>query len=202
MCGFDALGFAGLAIPIVIFYILKVRLRRIPISTVMFWQQIFEEKQPRSIWQKLRHLLSLLLQLAFLVLLVLALSRPYLWGQAQDAKRIVLIVDNSASMQATDVQPSRLAKAIERAKGEIAALRTIDEMAIVAAGNQPKVICGLTGHQKTLREALEKLPTGDGPTQVPGALKLAKRLLADHPNGVSVVISDGCFDKAKVLDHL
>ncbi|MEZ6046867.1 MAG: BatA domain-containing protein [Planctomycetaceae bacterium] len=54
-----------LAIPIVIFYLLKIRLRRVPVSTTMFWNQIYEEKKPRSIWQQLRHLLSLLLQLLF-----------------------------------------------------------------------------------------------------------------------------------------
>ena len=47
------------AIPIVIFYILKIRLRRVPVSTNLFWKQIFDEKPPRSIWQYLRHLLSL-----------------------------------------------------------------------------------------------------------------------------------------------
>ena len=65
-----------LAIPIVIFYILKIRLRRVPVSTVMFWDQVFEEKRPRAIWQRLRHLVSLLVQLAFLGLLVAALSDP------------------------------------------------------------------------------------------------------------------------------
>ena len=59
-----ALAWAALAMPIVIFYILKVRLRRVPVSTTLFWQQIFEEKQPRSLWERLRHLLSLLVQLA------------------------------------------------------------------------------------------------------------------------------------------
>ena len=46
-----------------IFYILKIRLRRVPVSTLLFWRQIFEEKKPRSLWQRLRHLLSLLVQL-------------------------------------------------------------------------------------------------------------------------------------------
>ena len=71
-----ALFLAGLAVPIIVFYILKIRLRRVPVSTLMFWQQIFEEKKPRSIWQRLRHLLSLLLQLAFLGLLGLRPGRP------------------------------------------------------------------------------------------------------------------------------
>src|SRR3954451_22680130 len=93
-----ALAWLGLAVPIVILYILKIRLRRVPVSTTLFWRQIFEEKQPRSIWQHLRHLISLLLQLAFLILLVLALAEPFLRWEVLEARRVVLIVDNSASM--------------------------------------------------------------------------------------------------------
>ena len=58
-----ALAWAALAIPIVIFYILKIRLRQVPVSTTIFWQQIYDEKQPRSLWQMLRHWLSLLVQI-------------------------------------------------------------------------------------------------------------------------------------------
>ena len=46
-----ALAWAALAIPIVIFYILKIRLRQVPVSTTIFWRQIYDEKQPRSLWQ-------------------------------------------------------------------------------------------------------------------------------------------------------
>ena len=66
----------------------------------MFWQQIFEQKQPRSIWQHLRHLLSLMVQLALLALLIFALAEPFFRWDAQGARRIVLIVNNSASMNA------------------------------------------------------------------------------------------------------
>src|SRR5438270_10568946 len=96
-----ALLWAGLAIPIVIFYILKIRLKRIPVSTVLFWRQIFEEKKPRSIWQKLRHLISLLVQLALLLLIVLALTKPFFAWEALQSRRIILVLDNSASMNAT-----------------------------------------------------------------------------------------------------
>ena len=134
-----ALFLAGLAVPIVVFYILKIRLRRVPVSTLLFWQQIFEEKKPRSLWQRLRHLLSLLLQLAFLALLVFALADPiFRWQQAR-ARRLVLVVDNSSSMNATDVAPSRLEAAKAEGRRLIDGMRLGDELAIIAAGAQPRV---------------------------------------------------------------
>src|SRR6478672_11853057 len=158
-----ALVWAGLLIPVVVFYILKIRLRRVPVSTVIFWRQIFEEKKPRSLWQRLRHLLSLLVQLALLLLLIFALAQPFFAWEANEAKRVVLVLDNSASMNATDVAPSRLARAKEAAQRVIAGLRFRDEMAVVVAGTQPQVVCGLTGHQRTLREAIDAVAGTDGP---------------------------------------
>src|SRR5947208_16303834 len=106
-----ALAWAGLLIPVVVFYILKIRLRRVPVSTGIFWRQIFEEKKPRSLWQRLRHLLSLLVQLALLLLLIFALEQQFFDWEATEARRVVLVVDNSASMNATGVAPNRLAAA-------------------------------------------------------------------------------------------
>jgi hypothetical protein len=196
----SALLFALLAVPIVIFYILKIRLRRVPVSTLMFWRQIFEEKKPRSIWQRLRHLVSLLLQLAFLTLLVFALGDPiFRWQQAR-ARRLVLVLDNSASMNARDVEPSRLAAAKREARRIIDGLRPGDELALVAAGTQPQVYCGMTDHQRILRESLDRIPATDGPTEVSQAVALARRLVSgsDKPRRL-IVLSDGGFEGATEL---
>src|SRR3954451_2109222 len=111
----SALLWALLAVPVVIFYVLKIRLKRVPVSTVIFWRQIFDEKKPRSLWQRLRHLVSLLVQLALLALLVAPLAEPFFSWESLAAKRVILVLDNSASMNATDAAPSRLAKAKEEA---------------------------------------------------------------------------------------
>jgi len=195
-----ALLLAGLAVPIVIFYILKIRLRRVPVSTLIFWQQIFQEKKPRSLWQRLRHLISLLLQLAFLLLVVFAVADPiFRWQQAR-ARRIVLVVDNSASMNARDVLPSRLAAAKAEGRRIIDGMRLGDELAIIAAEAEPRVACGSTDHQRTLRAALESIAATEGPTRVTEAVALARRLLSGSEKSRKVVVlSDGSFDGAAEL---
>lgn len=198
-----ALFWAALLVPIVIFYILKIRLKRVPVSTVIFWRQIFDEKKPRSLWQRLRHLISLLVQFALVLLLVFALTRPFFSWETLNEHRIILVVDNSASMKATDVAPSRLARARDEGQHVIRGMRYRDEMAIVAAGAQPRVVCGLTGHQRTLRTALESIEPTDGPTQLTDAVALARRLAAEAEGSSKqrrvVVITDGCAEAAPKL---
>jgi hypothetical protein len=190
---------ASLAVPIVIFYILKIRLRRVPVSTILFWRQIFEEKKPRSLWQRLRHLLSLLVQLAFLCLLVGALAQPFFAWEINAARQVVLVIDNSASMNATDVAPTRLGRAKELGQNVIDGLRARDQMAIVAAGTQPQVICGLTGHLRTLHEYLAGVTPSDGPTRVAEAVALAEQLVGGESNVQIIVLTDGC---AKGIDEI
>src|SRR5262249_42185799 len=155
------------------------------------------------LWQRLRHLASLLVQLALLALMIAALAEPFRTSEAASARRVVLVVDNSASMNATDAAPSRLAKVKEEAHRVIQGLRAHDEMAIVTAGTQPRVACSLTGHQRTLRESLDAIPTTDGPTRLAEAIALARRIAAESGGSEResriVVLTDGCAADAPKL---
>jgi hypothetical protein len=182
--------------PIIVFYILKLRLRRMPVSTNLFWKQIYDEKPPRSIWQHLRHLLSLLAQLVLVALLVAAVADPYFSWQLLEARRVVVVVDNSASMRSEDVAPTRLQAALDSAASLVEGLRFRDEMAIVLAGPRPEVVVGMSGHVPTLKQALAAIAPSDNPTDVTSAIELGRQLIGEHPHGEIVVFTDGCWDAA------
>ncbi len=195
-----ALTLAALALPIIALYILKVRLRRVPVSTNLFWKQIYEEKPPRSIWQHFRHLLSLLLQLLLLLFIVLAIADPYFSWQLLQARRLVIVIDNSASMRATDVKPTRLDAAKNGALELIDGLRFRDEVAIVLAGSTPEVVVGMTGHAPTLRDAINGIEFSDNPTSLTTAIELGRRLIGEHPHGQVLVMTDGCVEAVELSD--
>ena len=196
-----ALSWLLLAVPLVVFYVLKIRLKRVPVSTVLFWRQIFDEKKPRSLWQRLRHLVSLLVQLILLALIVSALTEPFFSGESLNRRRVVLVLDTSASMSATDVTPNRFAAARQKAHEVIRGLRFRDEMAIVEAGVQPRVACGLTGHARTVRESLDAIQPADGPATLTDAVALARRLAEDGGGAETrvVVVTDGGGDQLPKL---
>ena len=184
----------GLALPIVALYILKVRLRRVLVSTNLFWKQIYDEKPPRSIWQHFRHLFSLLMQLLLLLLIVLAIADPYFSWQLRESRRVVLVIDNSAGMRATDVAPSRLGAAKVAALEIIDGLRFRDEVAIVLAGSTPEVLVGMSTHATTLRDTINAISFSDNPTQLTAAIELGRQLIGQHPHGSVVVMTDGCVE--------
>ena len=180
----------GLAAPIVMLYILKLRRRREPVSTLLFWEQIFREKQTTSLFQKLKHLLSLLLQLLFLALLVLALARPQFAFMTKSARQLILIIDRSASMNARNDAVSRLESAKEQALRMVDNLHFIDEMMIVSYHTQPVIHSPFTNHQKSLRDAIESIAPTDVKTDLQPALAVAHSVAQTKPNPEIVVFSD------------
>ncbi len=185
-----ALIWAALALPVVVLYLRRMRPRRLWVSTGFLWEQVLPGHFAGSSWRRFRHSVSLCLQLTILALVIVAMAEPRLARPSQ----VVLIIDTSASMKATDVWPSRFQGARRLAEELIIALGDRDQMAIVAAGDPLRVCCGLTDQQDVLRTALDTMPPAEGPTRVADAVALAGQMLAAGSNGTIVVLSDGCFD--------
>src|ERR1700742_5224015 len=121
-------GVAGAAV--VALYILKLRRRAVSVPFSPLWQRILRDKEATSLFSKLKRLLSLLLQLALLALLVLALGDPRAAATLMKGRNVVVLVDASASMQATDVAPSRLGVAKDEVGKMIRGLGGADRMLI------------------------------------------------------------------------
>src|SRR5690606_15281051 len=130
--------------PIIIFYMLKLRRRPARVSSLLLWQQVVQDRQANAPWQRLKRNLLLLLQLLILALLVLALARPYLNVPAEVQGNVVILLDASASMQATDVSPSRFAAAQAEALALIERLGANDAVSLLAVESTPRLLASAT----------------------------------------------------------
>jgi len=183
----------GLAIPIVALYILRLRRRREPVSTLMFWEELFRERQTTSLFQRLKHLLSLLLQLLFLTLLVLSIARPQFAFITKSARQLILIIDQSASMNAIEADTegrTRLEVAKESALRSVDGLRFMDEMTVISSHTRPVIHIPFTNHQKSLREAIHAIQPTDISTNLEPAYNLADAIAQTKPNPEIVIFSD------------
>ena len=101
--------FAVAAVFATALYILKLRRRTVAVPFSKLWERILRDKEATSLFSRLKRLLSLLVQLALLALLAIALGDPRAEALVtKGGKNLVVLVDASASMQATDVGTSRL----------------------------------------------------------------------------------------------
>lgn len=168
-----ALWFA-LAIPVVIlFYLLKRKRVVRLVSSTLLWQKFLAESQASSPFQKLRKNWLLYLQILLLALLVLALARPYFKSEARESALRVVILDGSASMQATDEKPSRFERARAEALKWVDGLRQGEQMMILLAGATTEVKQSPTSDKAALRRALQACAPADTPTRLAEALRTA-----------------------------
>ena len=188
----------ALAVPVVALYLIKTRLRRRPVTTLLFWEQLRPPVYSQSLWRKLRRLFSLLLQLAFLTLLVFALARPLARWESAGRRALVIVLDPSPSTLATDVSPDRWTQALDGARRQAGALRFSDECALILAESPPRVLSGWTGSRRALGASLEAARdaprhTAGSPDGIRDALVLARHLADSRPHGRIALYTDGAW---------
>src|SRR6186997_1508161 len=94
---------AAVAIPaLLVLYFLKLRRREMPIPSTLLWKKAIQDLQVNAPFQRLRRNLLLFMQMALLLLLALAFSRPIVNYTPGAGKLTVLLIDRSASMSAND----------------------------------------------------------------------------------------------------
>jgi Ca-activated chloride channel family protein len=174
-----AFAFAAAIPVVVVFYLLKRKRVVKLVSSTLLWQKFLAETQASAPFQKLRKNWLLILQIILLTLAVLALSRPYFSTKAKPAQRRVIILDASASMQATDESPSRFEAARSEALKWVDSLKDTDEMVVVLAGPTTEVKQSATSEKAALRRALQSCTCSDGPTRLIPALRMAESLVRD-----------------------
>ena len=106
-------GIAAISlVAIVALYFLKARRPARSVSSTLWWRPIVLDRQAAIPWQRLRPSWLLALQALAAILVIGALLRPALVSAQALAGQTVLVIDNSETMQATDVAPSRFAVAV------------------------------------------------------------------------------------------
>ncbi len=174
-------------IGIVLLYFLKLRREPVEVPSTYLWSRTIEDLHVNSLLQRLRRNLLLLLQLLAVALAAIALLRPGLRGENTDQRRIVFLLDTSASMQATDVDDdeNRFEKARRMIRERIDAVSANESLMLVTFSDRPEVLQSFTTDRNRIRDALNRAQVTNHSTDVLGALKAADGL-ANPPRSSEV----------------
>jgi len=187
------LALAALAGPIILLYMLRLRRQEVKISSTMLWQRLMQDREANTPWQKLRRNLLLILQLLILAALVVALARPFIPVPSVAAGSVALLIDASASMNATDMpgNQTRFEAAQDAALELVGDLGNDDVMTVIAVGANPQVLAPPTNDRVALREAINRAEPSAAAADWNSALALAGASIAGQQDAAIVVISDG-----------
>ena len=104
---------------------------------------------------------------------------------------VVLCVDTSGSMRATDVEPTRAAAAAAAVRAFIDGVPDGTRIAIVAFSGATGLVQSLTDDKDVLRDAIARIPLPNGGTAIGDALATAARTLPPGGRRAIVLITDG-----------
>ncbi len=199
-------------------YIIKMRRRRFEVPFSQLWKRVLEQKDANALWKQLRRLMSLLLILIVLAAVLFAALDPTLGATDRSARNMVVLLDASASMKATDGDPasgdgsaddsaknaaatagrSRLEAAKQRAIELVDSMGGGDLAMIVKVDGQATPLSRFTSDAPMLRKIIEGVTASDTPADLPRALGAAADALRDRKNPLIVLISDGAFPEAQL----
>jgi hypothetical protein len=200
---------------IIALYFLKLRRQPLEVPSTYLWKRSIEDLHVNSLWQRLRQNLLLFLQLLLIALAMLALLRPGWQGTKLAGNRFIFLIDNSASMSASDTESgkSRLEEAKQQVGGLIDQMESGMTAMIISFADTPQVVQEFTDNRRLLRERLATIGAAVRGTDLHGALDLADGLanpgrIATEQGGAEIdvaeaqpatlyILSDGRFEDVK-----
>lgn len=187
-------GSAAFAVPLLIHLLNRARFKTVDWGAMHLLESALQVNSRRVQWQSL---LLLLLRCSLPILLALCLARPVLtkWraqGGAGD-KSLVLMIDNSLSMEAQEGAQSRFDKAIEEAIRIVRQQSSNTEWSVWSTGGVPTdLIDGTTFDQRMVIGRIQSLKAGAGAMNVAASLKVAAEQLQamQNANRELLIVSD------------
>lgn len=194
-----ALGFLALVPLIILFYILRAQYERVPVPSTLLWRNVIRDTEGRPTWRSPIRNILLFLQILAAILAAMALARPATLGQT--AQNHILVLDASTTMQAVDVQPSRLEEAKRQAAELVRVAQDGDTFALLRMGTSIEVV-DKTDSRAQMLQAIAGIQPGVGGGDVRAALQVAGSIAREQPgyqNNVTL-FSDGSFGELPSLE--
>ena len=163
---------SGIPVGIIALYFLKLRRRPVQVASTLLWRRSLEDLHVNSLFQRLRKNLLLFLQLLIVLLAAIAMLGPRFKGKSEAPDRFILAIDESASMAATDVSPTRLERAKREAEKIINDMGSADLAMIVAFSDRARVVSNYTSNKADLRRRLALIRPTENTTTIREALQV------------------------------
>ena len=178
---------------VVAMYLLRLRRTETIVPSTLLWQRLAADVEANAPWQKLKRSLLFLLQLLLVAILALLAARPFVERPAGLARDIVLIVDTSASMAATDVAPNRLGAARQAALDALKDLPSGGKVSVIEAGRTARIVATGTSDLGRIRQAIDSIRPSVGRGNLGDALALAQQLAIQSGDAEVLVATDAAL---------
>ena len=174
-------GLAAASLPVLIHLLNRRKFREVPWAAMRFLAAAVRKNSKRI---RIEQWILLAVRTLVILLVVSAMAKPFLESTgivpvlAGQRTHRVLVIDGSLSMDYTEADVSRFARAKELAAQLVKAARRGDAISLVLMGDPPRVVIGdpSPNHNEVLKE-LEELTLPHGGTDLAASFNAVDRVL-------------------------
>jgi hypothetical protein len=171
-------GAIGAAL-VLLMYMLRLRRRPVLVSSTLLWKQAVRDLEGNIPWQRLSPTALLLVHLLIVALLAIALARPVMDTDLGDGQRVALVIDSSASMNATLGDETLIDIAKRRARERVRALfdsGRSPRVTVIESGLEARIVVRDSAERGRLLASIDSIVAKDQAGDLPGALSLIERM--------------------------
>lgn len=164
---------------VLVMYMLRLRRRPVLVSSILLWKRAVKDLEGNIPWQRLSPTALLFVHLLIVALLALALARPVMDTSLADGQRVAIVIDSSASMNASVGEKSLIDIAKENARDRVRALfdsGRSPRVTVIDAGLEPRVVIRDSAERGRLLASIDSINATDQPGDVSVAIELIERL--------------------------
>jgi hypothetical protein len=192
-----AIGFAAAAL-LLLLYLLQERRVRVVVSHAALWIGAAVPGAEARLGRRFSRLRSWLLQMAILLVLLVAAADPRPVTGGAGARHIVLLVDRSASMGAIAGTGTRLDVARVAARRALATLGPGDRLLVGSFAATATAESGFEADQSRLEEAIAGITVAPENGDLGTAIRFARAILTGRASPTVILIGDGAYAEAEL----
>ena len=183
-------------VPVIIFmYLLKQKAEKKEVPSLFLWKETYHNVEANTPWEKLKKNWLMILQIILFLILILALMGPYLLNLGRSTDHVVVVVDNSGSMNtAYEGEKTRLDRAISEAVDYVKGLKNGTGISVISSSDEAVLVVTSTEDKD---EAIKKIKAIE-PTLRPGnasaGVEMVKTMQAQWPSLTTVCFTDSNVD--------
>ena len=186
-----------LFIPVIILiYMLKQKAKKVEISSNMLWKEVYKNLEATTPWEKLKFQWLMVLQIILIILFVLSLMSPFILSENKKTSSLILVIDNSASMNAIYDEETRLEQAKEDAIEYLDTVPENTKVTLIECNNQATVLATNEDNIMTLKSKIKKIESTYATGDLSLCANLVNSIMDQQPDTNVVYYTDSQFENA------
>ena len=163
--------------PVIMLYILKRKYKEEVISSSLLWKEVYKNTRANTPWEKFKKNIMLLLQIIIILSVILALMSPFISMGGKSYKNIIMVIDNTASMNTIyDGSNSRLEQGKILAKEYLNSTKEGTNTYIISYDGTSNLLLNGDFNKSNAASIIDKISTSYGSGDISDVVSFVKAI--------------------------